>query len=375
MVEETTLFIDLEALAHNYHVLRQRLSSETKFLAVVKATAYGHNPAPIAQKLDSLGVDYFGVAYACEGAELRIAGIDKPILLWHPMTAHFEHILEHKLEPNLYSVPLMRQWVDFLASKNITNYPVHLKFNSGLNRLGVSLNDLPEIIAILKEAKTRRTIKLLSVFSHLGASDDLRSQAFTRSQIGQYQLFYEVLIERLKFEKLDLERPWQHLCNTSGVLNYPEAHYDMVRCGIGLYGYGNDPKYDRLLKPVAQLKAPILQIHQVAPGQSVGYNHGFVAKKATVVASLPLGHADGLHRIFGKNKGFVWINNQRAEIIGNVCMDMIMVDVTHIDCQPGDTAIIFDKEHGAQDLAEAAGSISYELLTALSERIKRTILT
>ncbi len=375
MVEETTLFIDLEALAHNYHVLRQRLHSETKFLAVVKAAAYGHHTGPIAQKLDSLGVDYFGVAYAQEGAALRAEGIDKPILLWHPIAAHFEQILEHKLEPNLYSVPLMRQWVDFLASKNITNYPVHLKFNSGLNRLGVSLNDLPEIIAILKEAKTRRTIKLLSVFSHLGASDDLDADEFTRDQIAQYEHFYQVLVGDSAFENLGLKRPWQHLCNTSGVLNYPEAQYDMVRCGIGLYGYGNDPKYDRLLKPIAQLKAPILQIHQVAPGQSVGYNHGFVATKPTVVASLPLGHADGLHRIFGKNKGFVWINNQRAEIIGNVCMDIIMVDVTYIDCKAGDTAIIFDKEHGAQNLAEAAGSISYELLTALSKRIKRTILT
>lgn len=375
MVAETTLFIDLEALAHNYQVLKEKLNSETKFLAVVKAATYGHDPGPVAQKLVSLGVDYFGVAYASEGAELRAAGIDKPILLLHPMAAHFELMLEHKLEPSLYSVDLMRQWVEFLASKNISDYPVHLKFNSGLNRLGVSLNDLPEIIDILKDTKAKKTIHLLSVFSHLGASDDLEAEEFTQSQIAQYEHFYNVLVGDGAFKNLGFNRPWQHLCNTSGVLNYPQAHYDMVRCGIGLYGYGNDPKYDKLLKPVAQLKAPILQIHHVAAGQSVGYNHGFVATKPTVVASLPLGHADGLHRIFGRQKGFVWINGQRAEIIGNVCMDMLMVDVTEIECSAGDTAIIFDQEHGAQDLAEAAGSISYELLTGLSKRIKRTILT
>ncbi len=374
MVAETTLFIDLEALAYNYQVLRQKLEPKTKFLAVVKAATYGHDPGPVAQKLVALGVDYFGVAYASEGAALRAAGIDKPILLLHPMAAHFELILQHKLEPSLYSVALIRQWVEFLASKNITDYPVHLKFNSGLNRLGVSLNDLPEIIDILKAPKAKKTINLLSIFSHLGASDDLEAEEFTLGQIAQYEHFYNMLVGDSAFEKLGLNRPWQHLCNTSGVLNYPQAQYDMVRCGIGLYGYGNDPQHDKLLKPVAQLKAPILQIHHVAPGQSVGYNHGFVATNSTVVASLPLGHADGLHRIFGQQQGFVWINGQRAEIIGNVCMDMLMVDVTQIECHAGDTAIIFDQEHGAQDLAEAVGTISYELLTGLSKRIKRTII-
>ncbi len=372
MVAETTLFIDLKALAHNYRVLRQKLHEDTKFLAVIKASAYGHLPGPIARKLVSLGVDYFGVAYAVEGAELRSAQVHTPILLLHPMAAHFEQILQNKLEPSLYSMALIRQWIAFLESKTIVDYPVHLKFNSGLNRLGVSLEDLPEIVAMLQATKA---LKLLSVFSHLGASDDLQAEEFTQNQIAQYQHFYNTLVDRMQTHNPDFNRPWQHLCNTSGVLNYPQAQYDMVRCGIGLYGYGNDQKHDQLLKPVAQLKAPILQIHQVAPGQSVGYNHGFTAEKLTVVASLPLGHADGLHRIFGQQKGFVWINNQRAEIIGNVCMDMLMVDVTQIQCNPGDTAIIFDSVHGAQDFAQAAGTISYELLTGLSKRIKREIIS
>jgi alanine racemase len=365
MVAETTLFIDLEALAHNYRVLRQKLHKKTKFLAVIKASAYGHTPRPVAQKLVALGVDYFGVAYALEGAELRSAQVDTPILLLHPMPAHFEQILQNKLEPSLYSVPLMRQWIAFLESKNIVDYPVHLKFNTGLNRLGVSAQDLEEIITLLQSTKA---LKLLSVFSHLGASDDLQAEEFTQNQIAQYEHFYKALVDTLQTKKPELQRPWQHLCNTSGVLNYPQAQYDMVRCGIGLYGYGNDPKHDTWLKPVAQLKAPILQIHRVAPGQSVGYNHGFIAEKPTVVASLPLGHADGLHRIFGQQKGF-------AEVLGNVCMDMLMVDVTQIDCQAGDTAIIFDQEHGAQDLAQAAGTISYELLTGLSKRIRREVIS
>jgi alanine racemase len=371
MVAETTLFIDLEALAHNYHVLRQKINPSTKFLAVVKASTYGHEPGPIARKLEALGVDYFGVAYALEGTELRAAGIHKPILLLHPMAAHFEQILDHKLEPSLYSLTLLHQWVEFLEAKNITDYPVHIKFNSGLNRLGVALEEVNEIVAKIQSTDS---LKVVSVFSHLGASDDPQAEAFTRSQIKQYDEFCKVFFEKIRHKNPAFKQPWRHMCNTSGVLNYPEAQYDMVRCGIGLYGYGNDPQHDKLLKPVAQLMAPILQIHQVASGQSVGYNHGFVATKPTVVASLPLGHADGLHRIFGQQKGFVWINGQRAEIIGNVCMDMLMVDVTQIECHAGDTAIIFDQIYSVQDLAEAAGTISYELLTGLSKRIKRVLI-
>ena len=371
MVKEPTLFIDLNALAHNYRALRQQLYADTKFLAVVKASSYGHAPGPVAQKLVDLGVDYFGVAYALEGAELRAAGISTPILLLHPMAAHFEQILAYNLEPSLYSVSLMRQWIDFLESKNITDYPVHLKFNSGLNRLGMNFEEITEVISAILGTNS---LRICSVFSHLGASDDPNAEEFTRDQITRYYSFYETFTEKMRYKNPLFNNPWRHLCNTSGVLNYPEAQYNMVRCGIGLYGYGNYPKYDRLLRPVAQLKAPILQIHQVSAGQSVGYNHGFIAQKPTVIASLPLGHADGLHRIFGKENGCVWIHDQPAPILGNVCMDMLMVDVTNIPCEAGDTAVIFDQQHGAQDFAEGAGTISYELLTGLSKRIRRSIV-
>ena len=371
MVQEPTLFIDLNALAHNYGVLKQKLNADTKFLAVVKASSYGHAPGPVAQKLVDLGLDYFGVAYALEGAELRGTGIKTPILLLHPMAAHFEQILEHNLEPSLYSVSLMRQWIDFLESKNIKDYPVHLKFNSGLNRLGMAFEEITEVVSAIQGTNC---LNICSVFSHLGASDDPDAEEFTRDQIKRYDSFYATFTQKMRDNNPQFKHPWRHICNTSGVLNYPEAQYDMVRCGIGLYGYGNDPKYDRLLRPVAQLKAPILQIHQVATGQSVGYNHGFIAQQPTVIASLPLGHADGLHRIFGKENGCVWIHDQPAHILGNVCMDMLMVDVTNISCKPGDTAVIFDQQHGAQDFAEGAGTISYELLTGLSKRIKRSIV-
>ncbi len=372
MVQEPTLFIDLNALAHNFGVLKQKLNTDTKFLAVVKASSYGHAPGVVAQKLVDLGVDYFGVAYALEGAELRAAGIKKPILLLHPMAAHFDQILEQNLEPSLYSVYLMRLWIDFLESKNITDYPVHIKFNSGLNRLGIALAEIPEIVSAINGTNS---LKICSVFSHLGASDDPNAEEFTRDQIARYISFYNTFTQKMRDNNPEFIIPWRHLCNTSGVLNYPEAQYDMVRCGIGLYGYGNDSKHDRLLRPVAQLKAPILQIHHVSAGQSVGYNHGFIAEQPTVIASLPLGHADGLHRIFGKKNGCVWIHNQPAHILGNVCMDMLMVDVTNIPCKPGDTAVIFDQQHGAQNLAEGAGTISYELLTGLSKRIKRSFLS
>ncbi len=378
MVKETVLEINLSALTHNYEVLRSQLDSDTKFLAVVKASTYGHAPCSVIDKLDALGVDYYGVAYASEGAEIRSMGTKKPILLLHPLPVHFNNIVASKLEPSIYSVELLREWIKYLESKNFKKYPIHLKFNSGLNRLGVTENDLNDIVELISNTDS---IRVLSIFSHLAASDDPNQNAFTYKQKKRYDDFYEAFVQKMTLisKKMGLPnlletKPWRHLLNTSGVFNYPEAQYNMVRCGIGLYGYGNAPDKDALLKPIAQLKAPVVQLHHLTKGESVGYNRAYIIEKSSVIATLPLGHADGLSRIYGQKKGFVWIKGQKAPIVGNVCMDMIMVDVTDIDCAVGDFALIFDVEHGAQHLAEAAGTISYELLTGLSRRIKRVIV-
>ncbi|MFS4455402.1 alanine racemase [Maribacter sp. 2304DJ31-5] len=360
--KETVLEIDLRALEHNYRYLRSKLAARTKFLAVVKAFAYGSDAEKVAQKLESLGVDYFAVAYVKEGVALRNAGITKPILVLHPQTINFNTLITHRLEPSLYSPKVLE---DFLASakrQGQTDYPVHLKFNTGLNRLGFGENDVDYITGQLRDVDE---VKISSVFSHLAASEDLNEGTFTQRQIDVFQ---KITLEINK--KLD-DKPFRHLLNTSGIINYTGAQYDMVRSGIGLYGYGNEAKIDAELKPVATLKTIISQIHKIEPGETVGYNRSFASDGHRISATLPLGHADGIGRQYGGGKTYVLVHGKKAPIIGNVCMDMIMIDVTGISCKEGDEVVVFGPELSAMEFAQTANTISYELLTGISQRISR----
>ena len=360
----TQLEIDLDNLTHNYNHLRQKLSSDTKFIAVVKANAYGQGAMEIAQKLVSLGADWLAVAYAEEGISLRQAGIQCPILVFYPQFENIDRLIEHQLEPALYSAAFISAFSMALETKNISDYPVHLKCNTGLNRIGLSKEDLASFLA----QKDTFPFKLKSVYSHLGASENPKPCAFTTKQITRF------LSLKTKVEQAYLKPPLFHLVNTSGIFNYPEYHFDAVRCGIGLYGFANQPHWDKSLLPIARLSSSIVQLHKVEKGESVGYNQGWIAPQKSQIAVLPIGHADGISRRFGKEVGGVWINGQHAPIVGNVCMDMIMIDVTNINCELHQQAIIFDAEHTATLLAKSAGTISYELLTALSPRIKRSIV-
>ncbi|SFU27631.1 alanine racemase [Pustulibacterium marinum] len=363
---ETTLEIDLKALQNNFDELKSKLQPKTKFLAVVKAFSYGNDSVPIAQYLQKANADYFAVAYTNEGEELRNNDITKPILVLHPQKANLQTLLNRRLEPSIYSKKTLLEFISIAENSNQNAYPIHLKFNTGLNRLGFDKIDIDFIIETL--AKTN-AVKVVSCFSHLAASEDLSEQEFTKNQINLFKDITSTFITKLGY------KPILHLCNTSGILNYPEAHFDMVRSGIGLYGFGNDVRYQPNFTPIATLKTVISQIHILQPGDSLGYNRGLITDKEIKTATLPIGHADGLTRIYGKGKGFVFVNGKKAPIVGNVCMDMVMVDVTHIDCNEGDEVIVFDREHTAENLAEAAGTISYELITDLSKRIKRVFLT
>jgi len=360
----TQLEIDLNNLTHNYNHLRQKLSSDTKFIAVVKANAYGQGAIEIARKLVSLGADWLAVAYAEEGISLRQAGIQCPILVFYPLFENIDRLIEHQLEPALYSAAFISAFSMALETKNISDYPVHLKCNTGLNRIGLSKEDLASFLA----QKDTFPFKLQSVYSHLGASENPKPCAFTTKQITRF------LSLKTKVEQAYLKPPLFHLVNTSGIFNYPEYHFDAVRCGIGLYGFANQPHWDISLLPIARLSSSIVQLHKVEKGESVGYNQGWIAPQKSQIAVLPIGHADGISRRFGKEVGGVWINGQHAPIVGNVCMDMIMIDVTNINCELHQQAILFDAEHTATLLAKSAGTISYELLTALSPRIKRSIV-
>ncbi|WP_178991569.1 alanine racemase [Winogradskyella schleiferi] len=362
---ETVLEVDLSALTHNFNYLKSKLQPQTKFLAVVKAFAYGSDSVEIAKHLQKLNVDYFAVAYAKEGVILRDAGITTPILVLHPQPINFKTIIERCLEPSIYSTHILNEFRTIAVAQSQKNYPIHLKFNTGLNRLGFKENDIDGIVSKLKN---NDSIKVTSLFSHLAASEDFNELDFSKLQIERFNAIAKT------FETKSGIKPWLHLCNTSGVLNYPKAHFDMVRCGIGLYGFGNSAKEDKNLKPIASLKSVISQIHEIEKDETVGYNRAYTSNGHEKSATIPIGHADGINRIYGKGNGFVIINGQKAPIIGNVCMDMIMVNVTNIDCKEGDEVVIFNSEYKASTLSESAKSISYEIITAVSQRVKRVFI-
>jgi len=363
--QETVLEIDLKALKHNFEYLKSKLSGNTKFLAVVKAFAYGSDANTVAMFLQNLDVDYFAVAYTSEGINLRNAGITKPIMVFHPQLINFKNLIKYNLEPNLYNAKGLNEFISIAAKAKQINYPVHIKFNTGLNRLGFWENDIDYIASQLKDTNT---VKVESLFSHLAASEDLDEKEFTLNQISSFKNIAKNISSNLS------SSPMLHICNTSGLLNYPEAHFDMVRSGIGLSGFGNSKEENKHLKPVASLKSIISQIHHIEKGQTVGYNRAYISDVHKKTATIPIGHADGIGRQYGNGVGFITVNGKKAYIIGNVCMDMIMVDVTHIQCNEGDEVVIFGKEHTAEDLASTTNTISYELLTAISQRIKRSFL-
>ncbi|GAA4276034.1 alanine racemase [Aquimarina mytili] len=362
---ETILEINLAHLTHNFNHLKSKLDPEVKVLAVVKASGYGSDAAIIARHLEKIGADYFAVAYTSEGIQLRDAGITTPILVLHPQPVNFQKLIDYQLEPSVYSARVLKEFLVTAKLNGKKHYPIHVKFNTGLNRIGFDESDVDYIT---KQISATDVIKVVSLLSHLAASEDYNEREFTLNQINSFKQIANKVSAKLGYT------PILHQSNTSGIFNYPEAHFDMVRTGIGLYGYGNEAKYDTQLKPVMSLKSVISQIHDMQPGDSLGYNRAFIASEATKTATIPIGHADGIGRQYGNKKGYVIIHNQRAYILGNVCMDMIMVDITTIDCKEGDEVIIFGSESSAANIAEHSGTISYELLTAVSPRVKRTVI-
>jgi len=364
-VHETTLEIDLGALEHNYKFLRSKLAKDVKLMGVVKAFGYGSESSEVAKKLSELGVGYFAVAYTKEGVSLRDDGITESILVLHPQSINFQEIIERCLEPSIYSEYVLREFIKTAEKLGQKDYPIHLKLNTGLNRLGFIEKELETIFDYLNKTSS---VKVKSIFSHLAASEDWREREFTLQQLGKFRKMAFRLFENLNY------KPLLHISNTSAIINYPEAAFDMVRSGIGLYGFGNDDKINKNLKPIGTLKTIISQIHHLAAGESVGYNRAFTAIEKTKTATLPIGHADGINRQYGNGRGGVYIKDQYAPIIGNVCMDMIMIDITGIDCEEGDEVIIFGGPHHATKFAASGNTISYELITGISQRVKRLII-
>lgn len=369
MSSHAVLEIQLSSLTHNYHFIKSKLHAQTKLLAVVKANGYGSESVSVAKKLEELGIDYLAVAYVVEGVKLRAAGIKTPILVLHPQLGDFKDIIHQCLEPSIYSLRSLEAFIKTAQDLDCEAYPIHLKTNTGLNRLGVTERDFPSVFSSLKAQKA---VSPKGLMSHLAASDDLLEREFTERQIKTFSNHIQL------FEAELGPIPLKHLLNTSGILNFPQAQFNMARSGIGLYGYSNNPDIDKQLKPVATLKANVSQIHELQVGDWVGYNKGFVANKPMRIGTISLGHADGISRQYGQGKGVVSVGGGLAPIVGNVCMDMLMVELGDLQVQEGDMAVIFGEGAGqiasAEDFASGAKTISYELLTAISARVQRQII-
>lgn len=359
---ETVLEINLDAISYNLNFYKSKLKPQTKIMVMVKAFGYGNGGYEIAKLLEHHKVDFLGVAFADEGIELRKAGITLPIMVLNPENSSFNAMIAYDLEPEIYSITGLNAFLKITQQRNIASYPIHLKMDTGMHRLGFQENDIEELCSLLKN---NNFVFVKSVFSHLAASDDLDYQDFTLQQITLFDAFYKKITSNLP------HKPIRHILNTSGIFNYASHQMEMVRLGIGLYGVGNSDEENKKLLNVSTLKSIISQIHAIKKGESVGYSRTFIAKKEMLVATLPIGYADGIRRLWGNEKGYVYINNQKAVIVGNICMDMLMVDVTNLTCKAGDEVIIFGEKPHVNEIAKVTLTIAYEVFVGISQRVKR----
>lgn len=359
---ETVLEINLDAISYNLNFYKSKLLPQTKIMVMVKAFGYGNGGYEIAKLLEHHQVDYLGVAFADEGIELRKAGITMPIMVLNPENSSFKAMIAYQLEPEIYAISGLKAFLIIAQQQNIANYPIHIKIDTGMHRLGFEKEDLSELCDLLKN---NNFITVKSVFSHLAASDDLQFDAFTKEQFHLFDVCFTQI-------QAVVSKPIiRHVLNTSGIFNYPEKQMEMVRLGIGLYGIGNSVAERASLENVSTLKTVISQIKVILPEESIGYSRKFIAKEKIIIATLPIGYADGIRRSWGNEKGYVLINNQKATILGSICMDMMMVDITNIPCNVGDEVIIFGTQLRVTEIATAIGTISYEILTGISQRVKR----
>ena len=360
-VHETTLDVNLEAIAENLHFYRSFMKPETKLTCMVKASAYGAGSVEIAKTLQERGVDYLAVAVADEGAELRRAGITAGIIVMNPEMSAFGTLFEYELEPEIYSFNLLDALIRAARRQGITDFPVHLKLDTGMHRLGFNpKTDSPVLIDRLSH---QRALIPRSVFSHFVGAD---SDGFDEFSEKQFKLFDEA---SRTLQAAFPHKILRHICNSAGIERFPERHLDMVRLGLGLYGI--DPIDNRVLHNVATLRATILQIRDVPAGDSIGYSRKTVLDRPSRIAAIPIGYADGLNRHLGNRRGYCLVNGQKADYVGNICMDVCMIDVTDIPCREGDSVEIFGDALPVTVLSDLLGTIPYEVLTSVSNRVKR----
>ena len=359
------LELDLSGCRDNYKYFRGLLKPQTKMLVLVKANAYGHGAVEFAKMMTEAGADYLAVAYPVEGMELREAGIHKPILVLTAGTDFFNEIIDNNLEPSIPNTSALDILCKTLEERDIRNFPIHIKLDTGMHRLGFMTSELAELEDYL--SKTDR-VRVKSIFSHLAASDEPENDDFTLGQIKLFQQNAGTLSDSLGY------KPMWHILNSAGIERFPQYQFDMVRLGIGIYGISALPGVK--LAPVASLKCKILQIKHLKPEDgTVGYGrHGKIAPEGTVTATIPVGYADGIDRLLGCGRASFLLNGKRVPTIGNICMDMCMLDITGVEAKVGDTVTIFGKEPTISELAAILGTIPYEILTSVPRRIERVVI-
>ena len=359
-VHETILEVNLGAMVENLNHYRSMLRPGVKMTCMVKASAYGAGSYEIAKTLQEHRVDYLAVAVADEGSELRKAGITTNILIMNPEMTAFKTMFDYHLEPEVYSFHLLDALVREAEKQGITNYPIHIKIDTGMHRLGFLPDEIP---ALIERLKAQDAVIVRSVFSHLVGSDSAQFDDFTRRQISVFESASGQLQAAFSHKIL------RHICNSAGIERFPEAQFDMVRLGIGLYGI--NPTDNAVMHNVSSLYTTILQIHDVPQADTVGYSRKGVLIRPSRIAALPIGYADGLNRHLGNGHAFCLVNGQRAPYVGNICMDVCMIDVTGIDCKEGDRVEIFGDHLPVTVLSDALDTIPYEVLTSVSTRVKR----
>lgn len=360
-VHETTLEVNLEALAENVNYYRSFMKPETKMVCMVKASAYGAGSVEIAKTLQDRGVDYLAVAVADEGADLRKAGITGNIIIMNPEMTSFKTLFQYDLEPEVYSFELLEALIRAARAEGIVGFPVHIKLDTGMRRLGFSpTHDMPQLIDRLLH---QSALIPRSVFSHFAGSD---SPDFDEYSAEQFRLFDNA---SRQLQQAFPHKILRHICNSAGIERFPERHLDMVRLGLGLYGI--NPIDNSILHNVSSLKTTILQIRDVPADQTVGYSRRGTLERDSRIAAIPIGYADGLNRHLGNRHCYCLVNGQKAPYVGNICMDVCMIDVTGIDCRPGDRVEIFGDNLPVTVLSDALDTIPYEVLTGVSERVRR----
>ena len=363
---ETVLEINLNSIAHNLNYYRSKIQPETKIMAMVKAFSYGSGSFEIANVLQFQHVDYLAVAYTDEGVELRKRGIDVPIMVMNPDLQSFDAMLDYYLEPEIYSFNLLNHFGEALRQRaqyeTISPFPIHIEFDTGMKRLGFEEEEMNELIIKILNNKL---LKVKSVFTHLAASEDSVHDDFTKHQIRHFKRISDTFCMHFNYPIL------KHVLNSSGITRFPDAHLDMVRLGIGLYGISPNENEQKMLANVGTLKTVISQIRNIAAKETIGYSRRGMAEKDMQVATVAIGYADGYGRRFGNGNGKMLIHGTEVPTVGNICMDMCMLDITNVAAKEGDEVLVFGADYSVAQSARDAGTIPYEILTNISQRVKR----